>query len=97
MAPHTQMVNGLSYTTLTASDLDLMGWKIMDGMGNLTIIDSSTLVSNATQLGTTIDADGRRLVQFNMGTELWNNYNHIMLVDQNEDIVHKAWWTDDPA
>ena len=80
-----------------SSDLDLMGWKIMDGMGNLTIIDSSTLVSNATQLGTTIDADGRRLVQFNMGTELWNNYNYIMLVDQNEDIVHKAWWTDDPA
>ena len=56
----------------------------------------STLVNNATQLGTMIDADGRRLVQFFMGTELWNNYNHVMLLDQNDIIVHKAWWTSNP-
>ncbi|GIR67000.1 MAG: hypothetical protein CM15mP71_2260 [Candidatus Poseidoniales archaeon] len=38
----------------------------------------------------------RRLVQFYMGTELWNNYNHIMLLDQNDNVVHKAWYTNDP-
>ena len=79
------------------SVIDLTGWKIKDGMGNITYIDMSTLVNNATQLGTMIDADGRRLVQFFMGTELWNNYNHVMLLDQNDIIVHKAWWTSNPG
>ena len=69
--------------------LDLMGYKIMDGMGNTTHIDPATLVSNATQPGTTINADGRRLVQFFQGTELWNNYNHLMLMDNADSIVHK--------
>ena len=76
--------------------LDLMGYKIMDGMGNTTHIDPATLVSNATQPGTTINADGRRLVQFFQGTELWNNYNHLMLMDSADSIVHKAWWTSSP-
>ena len=76
--------------------LDLLGWKIMDGMGNLTLIDSYTLVNNATQLGTTISGGERRLVQFYMGTELWKNYNNIMLLDQNDNVVHKAWYTNDP-
>jgi phosphatidylserine/phosphatidylglycerophosphate/cardiolipin synthase-like enzyme len=79
------------------SAIDLTGWKIKDGMGNITYLDMSTLVNNATQLGTMIDADGRRLVQFFMGTELWNNYNHVMLLDQNDIIVHKAWWTSNPG
>lgn len=79
-----------------AVSLDLMGWKIMDGMGNITHIDPATLASNATQLGTMIDADGRRLVQFFQGTELWNNYDNLMLIDQSEAVVHTAWWTSSP-
>ena len=35
-------------------------------------------------------------MQFFTGTELYNDYNHIMLIDHNEDIVHKAWYADDP-
>ena len=50
----------------------------------------STLVNNASQLDTMIEADGRRLVQFFMGTELWNNYNHVMLIDQNDVVVHQG-------
>ena len=76
--------------------IDLTGWKILDGIGNITHIDASTLVSNSTQLGTMIEPDERRLVQFFTGTELYNDYNHIMLIDQNEYIVHKAWYADDP-
>ena len=65
-------------------------------MGNETHIDVNTLQSNSSQERATIDADGRRLVQFFDGTELWDNYNHLMLVDQFGTIVHKAWWNDDP-
>ena len=78
-------------------DVDLQGWTIKDGMGNITLIDTLTLESNSSQSGTMISADGRRLVQFFQGTELWNNYNHVMLIDQQEHIVHKAWWTADPS
>ena len=79
------------------SDFDLMGWKLMDGMGNVTHIDALSLENNMTQPGTMIEADGRRLVQFFNGTELWNNYNHLMLFDQFGSIVHKSWWTNDPG
>ena len=76
---------------------DLTGWKLMDGLGNITQIDSATMVTNSTNVDTLIEPDSRRLVQFFMGTELWNNYNHVMLIDDMEHIVHKAWWTNDPG
>ena len=78
-------------------DFDLINWEIMDGMGNTTRIDMSTLEINSSQPGTMISADGRRLVQFTDQTHLWNDYNHLMLIDQFDTIVHKAWWTTDPG
>ena len=77
------------------SDIDLTGWSIMDGMGNSTIIEPSTLTSNETQSGTTIEADSRRIVEFTTGTELWNFYNHLMLVDDVGNVVDAAWYTTD--
>jgi len=81
----------------TNNDLDLVNWKLMDGMGNVTNIDTNSLLQNSSQPDTIISADGRRLVQFSMGTELWNYYNQVMLIDDLGTIVHKAWWTDSPA
>ncbi|MGB1234055.1 MAG: lamin tail domain-containing protein, partial [Poseidonia sp.] len=75
--------------------LELMGWSIMDGMGNLTFLDPGTLVFNATQGSTVIDPDGRRLVQFTSHTELWDNYNHLFLRDMTEQIVDTAHYTTD--
>ena len=75
--------------------VDLMGWSIMDGMGNLTFLDPGTLVFNTTQGSTTIDADGRRLVQFTSHTELWDNYNHLFLRDMTEQVVDTAAYTTD--
>jgi phosphatidylserine/phosphatidylglycerophosphate/cardiolipin synthase-like enzyme len=80
-----------------SQDIDLINWEIMDGMGNITRIDMSNLEANISQPGTMISADGRRLVQFTDQTHLWNNYNHLMLMDQFGTIVHKAWWTNDPG
>ena len=79
------------------SDLDLLDWEIMDGMGNITRIDMSSLQVNSSQPGTMILADGRRLVQFTSQTELWNSYNQLMLINEFDTIVHKAWWTTDPG
>ena len=42
----------------------------MDGIGNVTFIEMSTLVNNASQLDTMIEADGRRLVQFFHGNRI---------------------------
>ena len=79
------------------SDFDLMGWMLMDGMGNVTQIDMLSLETNMSQPGTMISADGRRLVQFFTGTELWNDYNHVMLIDQFGSVVHKSWWDNFPG
>jgi phosphatidylserine/phosphatidylglycerophosphate/cardiolipin synthase-like enzyme len=76
-------------------DIDLTGWSIIDGMGNVTMIDPSTLAVNDTQAGATIDAESRRIVQFTAGTELWNFYNHLMLVDNTGSVVDAAWYAAD--
>ena len=78
-----------------SGSIDLMGWSIMDGMGNLTYLDPGTLVFNATQGSTVIDPDGRRLVQFTSYTELWDNHNHLFLRDMTEQVVDTADYTTD--
>ena len=78
-----------------SADMDLTGWSIIDGMGNVTMLDIATLSANETQAGTTINAEARRLVQFTTGTELWNFYNHLMLVDNVGNVVDSAWYATD--
>ena len=64
-------------------------------MGNVTYLDPGSLVFNQTQGSTSIDAEGRRLIQFNTGTELWDYYNQLMLRDSTGMIVDSAWYTTD--
>ena len=64
-------------------------------MGNITYLDPGSLVFNQTQGSTSIDAEGRRLVQFNANTELWDYYNQLMLRDSTGMIVDSAWYTTD--
>ena len=73
------------------STVDLTGWSIIDGMGNVTFLDPGTLVFNQTQGSTNIDTEGRRLVQFSGDTELWDYYNQIMLRDNTGAVVDSAW------
>ncbi|MBT5392224.1 MAG: hypothetical protein HOL22_07790 [Euryarchaeota archaeon] len=75
--------------------VDLTGWSVIDGMGNVTYLDPGSLVFNQSQGATSIDAEERRLVQFNADTELWNYYNHLMLRDSTGLIVDSAWYTTD--
>ena len=76
-------------------DLDLQGWLILDGMGNITNLDMQILDINSSQPGTTISADGRRLVQFIGDTILLGQYDQLMLVNQFGEIVSSAWWSQD--
>ena len=75
------------------SSIDLSGWSIIDGMGNVTFLDPGSLVFNQSQGSTNIDAGERRLVQFEGDTELWDYYNQIMLRDATGAIVDSAWYT----
>ena len=77
------------------STVDLSGWSIIDGMGNVTYLDPGSLVFNQTQGSTSIDAEERRLVQFNSDTELWDYYNQLMLRDASGMVVDTAWYTTD--
>jgi len=75
--------------------VDLSGWSVIDGMGNVTYLDPGSLVFNQTQGATSIDAEERRLIQFNADTELWDYYNQLMLRDSTGLIVDSAWYTTD--
>jgi len=77
------------------STVDLNGWKIIDGMGNVTLLDSVSLVSNSTQGATNIEPDGRRLVQFVGETRLWDYYDHLILFDPTDTITDVAWYSND--
>ena len=75
--------------------INLMGWSIIDGMGNETYLDPASIVTNQSQGSTMIDSDGRRLVQFSSDTRLWNNHNHLILVDPSKINVDMAWYATD--
>ena len=78
-----------------SASIDLMGWSIIDGMGNVTYLDPASIVTNQSQGSTMIDADGRRLIQFSFDTRLWDNHNHLILVDPSKMNVDMAWYATD--
>ena len=78
-----------------AADIDLMGWSILDGMGNTTHLNPGTIVFNSSQGATVIEAGGRRLVEFTTQNELWDNYNHLFLRDASNQVVDTAFYTTD--
>ena len=78
-----------------STSVDLMGWSIIDGIGNVTFLDPGTLVFNLSQGATVIDAGEYRLVQFSSNTRLWDDYNHIILRDPLSMPVDMAWYATD--
>ena len=77
------------------TSVDLMGWSLIDGMGNITYLDPGSLVFNTTQGATSIEPDGRRLVQFIGDNQLWDNYNHVFLRNESKIVVDAAvYYTD---
>ena len=74
------------------SDIDLNGWSIIDGMGNQTFLDPGTIAVNSSQGSTTILSGERRIVEFTADTRLWDNYNHLVLLDASSNVVDMAWY-----
>lgn len=77
------------------TSVDLMGWTIVDGMGNITYLDPSSIVTNQSQGSTMIDAGEMRLIQFSFDTRLWDNHNHLILLDPSKNSVDMAWYATD--
>ena len=74
-------------------DVDLNGWSIIDGMGNVTFLDPGSIVVNSSQGSTMIHAGERRLVEFTGDTRLWDNYNHLVIRDSTGAIVDMGHYT----
>ncbi|MBT6971672.1 MAG: lamin tail domain-containing protein, partial [Euryarchaeota archaeon] len=72
------------------SDVDLTGWTLVDGIGNVTTLNDSLI-----DVGMTITADGYRLVEFIGDTTLWNDFNHLCLKDETGAIVDVLHWDTD--
>jgi len=75
------------------TSVDLNGWSIIDGMGNVTYLDPGTIVVNSSQGSTMIDAGERRLVEFTGETRLWDNHNHLVVRDASGSIVDMGFYT----
>lgn len=75
--------------------VDLLGWSIIDGLGNITYLDPASIVFNSSQGSTNIDPDERRLIQFTADTRLWDNYNHLMLTNASGSVVDSASYVTD--
>ena len=74
------------------SDIDLNGWSIIDGMGNQTFLAPGTIAVNSSLGSTTILSGERRIVEFTADTRLWDNYNHLILLDASSNVVDMAWY-----
>ena len=74
-------------------DVDLNGWSIIDGMGNVTYLDPGSIVVNSSQGSTMITAGERRLVEFTSETRLWDNHNHLVVRDSTGSIVDMGYYT----
>ncbi|MEC7253775.1 MAG: lamin tail domain-containing protein [Candidatus Thermoplasmatota archaeon] len=74
-------------------DVDLNGWSIIDGMGNVTFLDPGSIVVNSSQGSTMINAGERRLVEFTADTRLWDNYNHVVVRDSSGTIADMGHYT----
>ena len=72
--------------------IDVAGWSITNGKGDLLYFDPGTMVFNQTHTGITeINAGERRLVGMSNNFDLYDYYEHLVLKDNNGVIIDTAW------
>ena len=71
-------------------NIDLSGWTVIDGIGNVSALDTSLEGS-----GTVIESKSYRLLQFVGDTTLWNEFNHLTLTDPLGHIIDVLHWDKD--
>ena len=78
-----------------STDVDLLGWSIVDALGNRTDLEPGSLVFNASQGSTGLHAGERRLIQFAGPTRLWDQHNHLFLMDSTSTVQDTVTYTTD--
>ena len=78
-----------------AAPVDLTGWSIGGGLGNITLLDPSNVSHDGS--GSILDADARALVHFTGVHRLWNGTDILRLLDPTGSVRDIAHWTSEPG
>ena len=74
------------------SMVDVSGWSITNGKGDLLYFDPGTMVFNQTHSGVTeVNPGERRLIGMSNSFDLFDYYEHLVLKDNSGNIVDTAW------
>ena len=74
------------------SMVDVAGWTITNGKGEILYLDPASMVYNQTHTGITeVNGGERRLVGMSNNFDLHDYYEHLILKDSNSNIVDTAW------
>ena len=72
--------------------IDVSGWSITNGKGDLLYFDLGTMVFNQSHTGITeINSGERRLLSMSNNFDLHNYYEHLVLKDNSGVIIDSAW------
>ena len=75
-----------------SSTIDLNGWSITNGRGEVLYLDPGTMVFNQSHTSATEIISGeRRLVQMSNSFDLYDYYEHLVMKDDSGTIVDSAW------
>jgi len=91
-APNTEWIE---VHNAGATPVDLSGWSIGGGLGNVTFLGEGNITHNGS--GSLLAADGRALVHFTATHRLWNGTDILRLIDPSGAVRDVAHWTAEPG
>ena len=72
--------------------VDVAGWSITNGKGEVLIFDPATMVFNQTHSGITeVNSGERRLVGMSNNFDLHDYYEHLVMHDNLGNVIDSAW------
>ncbi len=75
-----------------STTIDVSGWTITNGKGDVLYLDPASMVFNQTHSGITeVNSGERRLVTMSNNFDLHDYYEHLVLHDDLDNIVDSAW------
>ena len=75
-----------------AGVVDVAGWSITNGKGDVLFLDPGTMVYNQTHTGVTeVNPSERRLIGMSNNFDLHDYYEHLVLKDNSGVIIDSAW------
>ena len=82
----------IEITNNGTTTVDVAGWSITNGKGEILIFDPATMVFNQTHSGVTEVSSGeRRLVVMSNNFDLHDYYEHLVMHDNLGNVVDSAW------